>query len=217
MNTHPNQNNPTTLDDHEEVGDIYSVEIGPDGQIESAEKLSLRPQIWVGSLADYNAGRLHGDWLDAAVPDDLLAASVRVILAGSTEPDAEEYGIFDYEQFGAFRVGEYEQLDVVARVARGIQEHGPAFAAWAELHDADPDMLAGYEDAYLGHYDTIEDWAREVLLDATLEAELDRAVPDTLRTYVSIDYAAFARDCQIGGDIYVETAEGGGVWIFHAR
>ncbi len=21
------------------------------------------PRIWIGSLADYNAGRLHGDWV----------------------------------------------------------------------------------------------------------------------------------------------------------
>lgn len=30
-----------------------------------AAELRLHPRIWVGSLLDYNAGILHGDWIDA--------------------------------------------------------------------------------------------------------------------------------------------------------
>jgi len=176
----------------------------------------LHPRIWVGSLADYNAGRLHGTWLDAAVDTDELVDGVQRMLASSQEPNAEEWGIFDFDEFGTYRVNEYDDLAQVARVARGIRDHGPAFAAWAELHDGDDAMLDGFEDAFLGAYDTAVDWAREVLEDGALEAELDRAIPDSLRAYVSIDYAAFVHDCQIGGDIDVEANPDGGVWIFRA-
>ncbi|GAA2387524.1 antirestriction protein ArdA [Gordonia cholesterolivorans] len=182
-------------------------------QPEREQQPTLQPRIWVGSLADYNAGRLHGDWLDATVTDEELHDAVQRILASSHEPDAEEYGIFDYDEFGPFQVGEYEQLDVVARVARGIAEHGPAFAAYAQLHDADPDMLDSFTDSYGGEYDSPEDWARDVLHDG-LETEIDRAVPDALRGYVAINYAGFARDAELSGDVHFERSPDGHVYVF---
>lgn len=179
---------------------------------EHEPKPPLQPRIWVGSLADYNAGHLHGEWLDAAVPDDELLEGVQRILASSREAGAEEYGIFDYDEFGAYTVGEYEQLDVVARVARGIAEHGPAFAAYAQLHDGDADMLATFEDSYAGEYKSPASWAEEVL--GELEAEVDRAFPDYLRGYVSIDYAGFARDAALSGQMHFEPTGTGGVYAF---
>ena len=174
----------------------------------------LHPRIWVGSLADYNAGRLHGTWLDAAVDTDELVDGVQRMLASSHESNAEEWGIFDFDEFGLYRVNEYDDLAHVAKVARGIRERGAAFAAFAELHDGDDAMLDSFEDAYLGAYDTAVDWARQVLDDSTLEAELDRAIPDALRSYITIDYAAFVHDCRLGGDIDIEANPAGGVWIF---
>jgi antirestriction protein len=175
---------------------------------------TLRPRIWVTSLADYTAGRLHGEWLDAAVTHDELHDAVQRILATSPEPGAEDWAIFDYDDFGNFRVGEHDRLQVVARVARGIARLGPAFAAWAELHDAEPAMLNSFEDAYLGEYDTPSDWAREVLADG-VEPTLDRALPEPLRRYVRVDYAAYAHDAHLDGAIHVEPTPTGRVWIFH--
>ena len=200
---------------HEEVGDLYSVEVSADGTIERADKLTLRPMVWVGSLADYNAGRLHGEWVDAAVEPDQLHAAVQAILATSQEPVAEEWGIFDYDEFGAFKVGEYDSLEVVSRIALGIREHGPAFAAWAELHDGDEAMCQSFEDAYLGHYDSAEDWAREVLGDLGIEESLTKAAPHLLG-YVQIDYTGWLRDAT-AGDVHIEEADGGGVWVFDNR
>lgn len=181
-------------------------------QPEDERQPKLQPRIWVGSLADYNAGRLHGDWLDAAVSDDDLHEAVQRILTTSHEPDAEEYGIFDYDEFGAFRVGEYEQLDIVARVARGIAEHGPAFAVYAQLHDGDADMLAAFEDSYVGEYESAAEWASDAL--GGLEAELDHTCPEHLRGYVSVDYAGFARDAALSGRMHFEAAPSGRVYVF---
>ncbi len=58
----------------EEVGDIYSAEIAEDGNIERADKLTLRPQVWIGCLAAYNNGELHGDWVDADVVGEELVS-----------------------------------------------------------------------------------------------------------------------------------------------
>ncbi|MFT4011305.1 MAG: antirestriction protein ArdA [Nocardioidaceae bacterium] len=198
----------------EEVGDIYSVEITDDGQIERADKLTLRPMVWIGCLAAYNNGKLHGDWVDAAVEGDQLVRSAQQILSRSPEPDAEEWAIFDDDEFGGYRVEQYDQLEHVARVARGIKQYGHAFAAWAELHDGDEAMLDGFEDAYLGEYDSPEAWARELLGEADIEAKLDGVFPASLRPHVSFDYAGFARDAQLGGEVHVERAPNGGIWLF---
>ena len=184
-----------------------------DNHHEQEQPPRLQPRIWVGSLADYNAGRLHGDWFDAAVDDEQLLAEVQAMLDASSEPIAEEYGIFDYDEFGAFKPGEYDDLRTVAGVARGIKEHGAAFAVWAELHDADPAMLTHFEDAYIGHFDDPEDWARDMLAD--IDHQLDQIVPDSLRGYVQVDYAAWLRDCDLGGDIHLEPdPSGSGAYLF---
>jgi len=175
------------------------------------------PRIWVGCLADYNNGQLTGEWLDAAVSDDELLDRARRVLQRSETPDAEEWAIFDYEGFGDWKVGEYEQLDVVAAVARGIAENGPAFGVWAELHDAEADMLEGFADAYLGEYDSAAAWAESMTEDLDIETTLDDLLLTSVRSYVSIDYAAMGRDAWLGGDIYIADKPGGGVWIFDAR
>lgn len=212
----PKTDNPNEPWAHqEEVGDIYSVEIAGDGQIERADKLTLRPMVWIGCLAAYNNGELHGDWVDAAVEGEDLVRSAQEILSRSPEPDAEEWAIFDYDEFGGYRVEQYDSLEHVARVARGIREHGHAFAAWAELHDGDEAMLDGFEDAFLGQYESPEAWAREVLGDLNLDGFLRMgAIPEAIRPYLHIDYAGWARDAELGGDVYIEQAPGGGIYVF---
>lgn len=176
----------------------------------------LQPQIWVGSLADYNNGDLHGEWIVASAEPDELSAAVHAMLARSPAAArgevVEEYGIFDYDGFGTFKVGEYDLLDQVAVVAQGITEHGAAFAAWAELHDGDLGMLANFEDAYLGHYDQPCNWAEEMLED--IDRTLDAEVPESLRPYIQINYQAWVRDVDLDGSIYIKTDPSGGVWIF---
>lgn len=203
-------------DPNEEVGDIYSVEINDDGQIERAELLRPpRPMVWIACLAAYNDGQLHGEWVDAAVEEDELAAAAQRILASSPIPGAEEYAIFDTDQFGAFNVGEYDRLETVARVARGIKEHGHAFGVWAQLHDADPDMLAGFEDAFIGEYDSREDWAREMLDDLNLDGFLRMgAIPEAIRPYLHVDYEGWARDVELGGEVHIEPTPWGRIYAF---
>jgi hypothetical protein len=95
-----------------------------------------------------------------------------------------------------------------------------AFAAYVRLHDegdlgtdADSELLAQFKDAFFGQYDTPEDWATE-LLGAGLEAKLDTAVPDSLRAYIRIDYTGLAHDAARNGEIHIEPAPDGRVWVF---
>jgi antirestriction protein len=160
-----------------------------------------RPRIYVASLSDYNAGQLHGTWLDAAQDAEALHDEVRQMLAVSREPFAEEWAIHDYEGFGPVRLSEYESLEAVSRVARGIAEHGRPFGAWAALQASlDEDDLADFELHYRGTWSSVEAYAEELLDDSGTEAAL-AAIPAWLQPYVHIDVEAFARDLELCGDI----------------
>lgn len=178
---------------------------------------ALHPKIWIGSLADYNAGRLHGDWVDAAVDDDELVDAAQRILATSQDPGAEEWGIFDHEGFGAFRINEYDDLGTVAAVARGIAEHGSAFAAWAELHDADSGMLESFADAFLGEFESREAFVDSILDDLDIERTLMKGLPGWIVPYIKVDRRGIAHDLQISGDVHIEDGPGGVIWVFETR
>lgn len=209
-------------DPNEQVGDIYSVEVGADG-ITNVERLTdATPRIWIASLSDYNNGILHGEWIDAAREPDEIYADIQRILAASpttrrTGEPAEEWAIHDFDNFGDYRVHEHDQIESVARVARGIAEHGLAFAAYADVMDGYPEALDGFQDAYLGHYDSVEEYARQVMDDLGNERLLDEVVPESLRPYVQIDYKRLSHDWLLSGDFHVINAAGGGVWLFDSR
>jgi antirestriction protein len=171
-----------------------------------------RPRIYVASLSDYNAGRLHGSWIDATNEPDAIHEQIQEMLAASREPLAEEWAIHDYDNFGRLRLGEYESIDAISLVARGINEHGGAFAAWASLDDLDPERLARFEESYRGTWGSLEDYADNLLDDVGATQQLEQ-IPDWLQPYVSLDVAAFARDLELSGDITsVESREG--VYVF---
>jgi antirestriction protein len=208
-------------DPAEQVGDIYAVEIDEQGRVARAERLRERPQIWVGSLSDYNNGVLYGAWMDAARDAVDIHTDIQAMLAASPTAArygdvAEEWGIFDHEGFGPLRVGEHESIDYVSKVAQGIGEHGLAYAAWADVMEA-PDLLDGFEEAYLGHFDSVDAYVEQLVDDCGYNDTLDHVVPESLRPYVQINVAGMANDMQLGGDLHVVPAEPSGVWLFDAR
>ncbi len=175
------------------------------------------PRIYVASLSDYNAAILHGEWIAAAQKVDDLGTAVTKMLARSpSDPRAEEFAIHDFEGFGYYRVGEYDSLDWISRVANGIAEHGLAFAAWAERCDRDTDMLEHFEDAYLGEYESQADYATLLLDDLDIEQLIGEHIPESLQPYVNIDAEAFGNDLVLSGDIAVVEQEHG-VWVFDGR
>src|ERR1700722_12250921 len=83
----------------------------PNGQEEHEQEPKHQPRIYVASLSDYNAGRLHGEWLDAAQDPEALLAGIGAM--SSAEPGAEEWAIHDYEEFCGVRLGEYASIESV--------------------------------------------------------------------------------------------------------
>lgn len=172
-----------------------------------------RPRIYVASLSDYNAGVLHGTWIDADQEPDELQAAVSEMLARSPSGHAEEFAVHDFELFGDYHVDEYDSLDWISTIASGITEHGPAFAAWAARCDHEDESLERFEDAYRGDWPSVAEYAEDMLDDLGYLSELDNAVPEGLRPYVGVDIADFARDLELGGDI-TSVDHPSGVWIF---
>lgn len=175
-------------------------------------RTEIVPRVYVASLSDYNAGRLHGTWIDANQEPAELQDGIDTMLANSPEPHAEEWAIHDFEGFNGLHLGEWEDLSHVSRVARGIAEHGLAFAHWATLVSNDEE-LDRFDDAYLGHWPSLTDYAENILDELGIDSELDRAVSDSLRPYVKLDAEAFGRDLELGGDV-TAVEDAGGVHVF---
>lgn len=158
------------------------------------EHLPTRPGIWVAEDAE----AMTGQWIDATLnPDEIHAAM-----------DGRD--IYDTIGFGDFHVEPGEDPGVICQVARGIREHGPAFAFWAKLHDADPGVLASFEGSYLGEWDSPGAWARaefQKLADRT-GAGLDETVP---RDWT---YDEIAQQFWIEGEIVIAHTDHGTAWIF---
>ena len=181
---------------------------------ESAQK--VRPRIYVASLSDYNAGCLHGGWFDADREPEKLEKEIGFMLACSPEPIAEEWAIHDHEGFGLAHISEHESLETVSRLARGIAEHGLAFAAWAALQSNDEEALGRFENAYLGNWESLEEYANELLCGLDLD-EAQKLLPESIRPYLVLDIEAFARDLELGGDAITVKAPDGSVWVFDGR
>jgi antirestriction protein len=171
------------------------------------------PRIYVASLSDYNESILHGEWIRADQEPEELGEAVQAMLERSPTPGAEEFAIHDFEGFSHYEVNEYDSLDWTSRVARGIVEHGLAFSAWAERSNRDEDDLARFEDAYLGEWGSMSEYAEELLDDLGYLRAVQEAVPEMLQPYVRVDIEAFARDLELSGDI-TSVTHANGVWLF---
>jgi antirestriction protein len=185
----------------------------PNRREEGESEQKVRPRIYVASLSDYNEGRLHGGWFDANREPEELEKEIGFMLACSPEPVAEEWAIHDHEGFGLAYISEYESLETVSRLARGIAEHGLAFAAWAAIQSNDEEALGRFGDAYLGNWESLEEYADELLFWLDLD-EAQKLLPESIRPYLALNVEAFARDLELGGDVITVKAPDGSVWVF---
>ena len=176
------------------------------------------PSIYLADLAAYNSGRLHGEWveLDGDADHNLeqIQETIARVLRSSPVADAEEWAIHDYQGFGDLKLGEYEDLEKVAKVAALINEHGAVFAGLVSHFGGTQyldDAVQSMEESYQGTHDSLEAWAEQYLEDTGALSE----VPESLRNY--IDFEAWARDAELGGDIFTVTDSEGALHIFWSR
>ncbi len=167
-----------------------------------------RPRIYAACLASYNAGILHGRWIDVTDPDE-IREQVAAMLAASPAPHAEEWAIHDYEGFEGAQVSEYAGVESVCDLADFIVAHGKLGAMLIEHVGGRLDEArAAFED-YAGAYKSLEDFAYD------LTEQSGTKVPDDLAYY--IDYEAMGRDLEYGGDVFAIETGFEEVHIFWSR
>lgn len=148
------------------------------------DKGSAAPQVWIGCLASYNAGRLIGEWCDATDLDAMHECRDRVAKLAKEAacrewPSAADYGsgwlseeffIADYDGFPrslVSRWGEYPDWEEVAEVCAVLVEDPEGVSAW----------LAFADHALGSHYWTVEnlrDW-REYVCASGVSSEEEYA------------------------------------------
>lgn len=146
---------------------------------------NLEPTIYVECLAAYNAGISYGAWIDVAQDAETVWDQINAMLTSSPIPNAKEWVIHDYEDFGDIIINVCENIHSVIKIAQFIKEHGILGAkliAYSGDLDSANELL---EDYYYGVYDNEKDFARSIT-----EEIMD--VPDRLTCY--IDYEMIARD-----------------------
>jgi antirestriction protein len=159
-------------------------------------------QVWIGCLAAYNAGRLHGKWVDAYDADEMEEAAKEVIRtspAWQLDGHAEEWFIADYNAFPhsvVGELGEYASFETVANVANALQDHGDTFAAWLETQDSgldlsDTKLVERFQEEYRGDYDSEEAYAMEYACELGWSG-LEGSQIEEIASY--IDWESVARE-----------------------
>lgn len=135
-------------------------------------------RIYVASLSDYNAGRLHGVWIDLeGKTEEDIWAEINAMLKLSKEPIAEEYAIHDYEGFGQIPLSEYASVSTIAKLVEAIdlaynEEALIAYVSYdsSVLHDCDDaqDLVDSFQESFAGEADSDEEFARNLVEDLGL-------------------------------------------------
>jgi len=172
------------------------------------------PTVYVASLSDYNDGHLHGRWINADLDPADIQNAIDDMLTNSVTPQAEEWAVHDHDGFGPLHLPEYMNVETISKLGAGIRDHGIAFAHWAaHVGLDDSDGLDRFENHYLGQWESMEQFAEELLDDFGIEAALG-AIATPFRWYIKVDTKAFARDLAMD---YVVSEGPDGVYLWDQR
>jgi len=164
------------------------------------------PRIWIACRALFDAGTLHGGWVET-IDADAARRTIATILQSSPDPHAKEWMICDHQHFGGLQVSEDDSIEELCRLGVCIQRYGEPFIAYAKLVGQKDATADGFDDRFLGHYACKEDYGKDVFD----EAFPPESLPDGLGG--CIDYTKFTREV-FACDTYAVPASGGGVYVF---
>lgn len=137
------------------------------------------------------------------------------MLRGSRMPDAEEWGIFDYDDFHGIELGEYESFETISRIAQGLAEHGEAFGHWAAYVGSESaEQLERFEDHYRGEWESFKAYIEDYLEETEFYRFLE-GLPEDMRGYIEVDVEQMARDWEV--DYHVVELSNGRVAVFETR
>lgn len=188
------------------MGPVEAVAAQEPPELTGPDDSTLR--IYVACLAAYNAGHLHGRWIDATQDADAIRGEIEAMLRVSPIPLAEEFAIHDYEGFKGAKISHYTGIAEVADLAAFIEEHGKLGAELFQYFDGDMDEAAAALEDHAGQFKSLGHFAAELTEDSS-------DVPVHLALY--IDYDAMGRDMELSGDIFTIQTGFECVDVFWAR
>ena len=170
---------------------------------------STCPRIYVASLSDYNAGVLHGVWINLdGIDAEEVQEIVNKMLAESPTAKregtpAEEWAIHDDEGFYDIEISEDATFEEVCEHAEMIEGNGLPWSAYVNNVGRKYANVEDFEESYQGHYDSVEAYAEQLLEDCGMMGGL----PEWARPY--FDMEQYAKDLELNGDIWThEDCEG---------
>ncbi len=181
-------------------------------------------RFYAACLASYNAGVLHGAWIDASDDVAEMQLEVNAMLRASPFPNvtvthpvtgaavasAEEWAIHDSEGLG--NIAEYAGLAAIAervKLAEVADDIGIPLSVVLEVKDdnVSNDVESFIRENYQGQYDSWTDFAEKF----TDETDGLSGVPEHLRSY--IDFERMGNDWRISGD-YHHVEQDGSLFVF---
>lgn len=148
----------------------------------SAEKLSRcfgcpkeGPGVYVACLSSYNAGTLHGRWIDLSAVSKLaftesgmaevLQQCIDLVLSESDEPGAEEWAIHDAQGLPKVLMGECPDVpDLMAFVRQWelacADCDDDAFRVWCD-HIGEVQTYEDFRECFMGSWDSEADFAQD--------------------------------------------------------
>lgn len=131
------------------------------------------------------------------------------MLRNGYTPGAEEWAIFDSDEFAGYEVGEYTSFDLVSLVARGVAEYGEACAIWVEhVGEQGTELLEErFRDHYHGTYDSVQAYVEEYLSESDAYSFM-QLVPEHLQVYVSVDVKGYAQGLEAERLVVEELSDG---------
>ena len=158
------------------------------------QRRTYQPRIYVACLASYNNAILHGLWIDAQQTVDELLCDITAMLDSSPLAGAEEWAIHNHDGFAGFEPHEYEDLEVISRMANGVSTYGEAFSAYTSWAGTSEDALAAFRNHYMGTYESTDAWAQNLWHEHEFDKQIDEFVDPRARRYITINYEQFIRD-----------------------
>lgn len=162
-------------------------------------------RIYVADLHEYNAGRIVGQWLSPRDYSD--AKDLQAAVAAAMIHSGHEHAIHDSE---GVAIAEHESIDNIMSISDAVEVFGAekvnAYLLEGRSHDL-THLREDIADADQGEYDGPEHWASE-LIDSAYD--LEKLLGHLARYF---DYASYARDAELSGDVTFVSLENGSVWV----
>lgn len=109
------------------------------------------PAIYAGCLATYNEGRIYGAWIDCNQDSESIWAEIQEMLKSSPATNAEEWLIFDTENWQGIKIEECKSVEQIAELAQLLLEHSAAFAAYCSYYGSDA-KAEDFQKKYIGQF-----------------------------------------------------------------